>query len=91
MVLQFVRKEDKMKKKLNRLKSVRQGYGLKIKQVCKDTNISYSSMRQYEGGYRTPRLETMKILSDYYHKSINELFLETSDDYFERVKNADAR
>lgn len=80
-----------MKKKLNRLKSVRQGYGLKIKQVCKDTNISYSSMRQYEGGYRTPRLETMKILSDYYHKSINELFLETGDDYFERVKNADAR
>lgn len=48
-------------------------------------------MRQYEGGYRTPRLETMKILSDYYHKSINELFLETGDDYFERVKNADAR
>lgn len=80
-----------MKKKLNRLKSVRQGYGLKIEQVCRDTNISYSSMRQYEGGYRTPRLETMKILSDYYHKSINELFLETGDDYFERVKNADAR
>lgn len=48
-------------------------------------------MRQYEGGYRTPRLETMKILSDYYHKCINELFLEIGDDYFERVKNADAR
>ncbi len=80
-----------MKKKLNRLKSIRQRYGLKIEQVCRDTNISYSSMRQYEGGYRTPRLETMKILSDYYHKSINELFLEIGDDYFERVKNADAR
>ena len=80
-----------MNKKLNRLKSVRQGYGLTIEQVCRDTNRSYSSMRQYEGGYRTPRLETMKILSDYYHKSINELFLETGDDYFERVKNADAR
>lgn len=80
-----------MKKKLNHLKSVRQGYGLKIEQVCRDTNISYSFMRQYEGGYRTPRLETMKILSDYYHKSINEIFLETGDDYFGRVKNADAR
>lgn len=77
-----------MKKKLNRLKRVRQRYGLKIEHVCRDTNISYSSMRQYEGGYRTSRLETIKILSDYYHKSINELFLETRDDYFERVKNA---
>ena len=33
-----------MKRKLNRLKSVRQGYGLKIEQVCRDTNISYSSI-----------------------------------------------
>lgn len=70
-----------MNKKFNCLKSVRQGYGLKVEQVCRDTNISNPSMRQYKGGYHTPRLETIKILPDYYHKNINKLFLETGDDY----------
>ena len=77
-------------KKLNRLKNVRQGYGLNIQKVCDDTGISYSSMRQYEAGYRIPNIDTMNILSKYYRKTINELFLETGDEYFERIKNVDA-
>lgn len=64
-----------MKKKtlaLNLLE-LRQSHNLTQKQLCEDLNIGRSTYSYFETGSRMPDIETLLIIAQYYHVSLDEL------------------
>lgn len=55
---------------MNRLKELRQIYGLTQKELACILNVTRSAYTQYENGTRQPPLETMEYLADFYHVNL---------------------
>jgi transcriptional regulator with XRE-family HTH domain len=56
-----------------RLLELRQSHNLTQKQLCCDLNIGRSTYSYYETGARLPDIETLLMMADYYHISLDEL------------------
>ena len=56
-----------------RLRELRKGKMLTLRDVEKDTNVSYSSIAAIERGMRSCNTSTLKILADYYQVSTDYL------------------
>ena len=55
------------------LKEIRKKKGYNQLKVAMDLNISREALSHYENGKRSPDIEMLKILSDYYDVSIDYL------------------
>ena len=57
----------------NRLKQLRKEAHKDMTTVANDVGISYSSIRQYEIGLRTPRPNVQKVLAEYFGVDVDYL------------------
>ncbi|MDG4965498.1 helix-turn-helix domain-containing protein [Lactococcus lactis] len=56
-----------------RLKELRKGKGLTQQKVADSLNISQPNYRRWESGERSPSVETLIMLADYFDVSIDYL------------------
>lgn len=57
----------------NNLKSLRKSKDLTQKQLAEKINVTHVSISGYESGNRTPDLDTLKVIADYFDVSIDYL------------------
>jgi transcriptional regulator with XRE-family HTH domain len=56
-----------------RLRTLRRSLGKTLKEVERDTGISWSTLGMYERGKRKPSLPRLRILAEYYRVAADEL------------------
>lgn len=56
-----------------KLLDLRQKHNLTQKQLCRELNIGRSTYSYFETGTRTPDIETLILIAEYYHVSLDEL------------------
>ncbi len=64
---------DEKKTGLIGLKSIRKKKGFSQLKVAMDLNISREALSYYENGKRSPDVQMLLLLSDYFHVSIDYL------------------
>lgn len=71
-----------MKKKSLALKllELRQSHNLTQKELCESLNIGRSTYSYFETGNRIPDLETLLLIAQYYHVSLDKLVIDTYSD-----------
>lgn len=55
------------------LKNLRKENNLELKKVANDLSIPYNNLGKYERGECEPSIDTLILLADYYHVSIDYL------------------
>lgn len=55
------------------LLDLRQRHNLTQKQLCRELNIGRSTYSYFETGTRTPDIETLMVIAEYYHVSLDAL------------------
>lgn len=56
-----------------RLRTLRRSSGKTLKEVGRDTGISWSTLAMYERGQRKPSLDKLRTLAEYYRVAADEL------------------
>lgn len=56
------------------LKNLRMSHGKTTAEVSRDTGLGETALRNYECGLRIPRYKAMFILSEYFGKSVDDIF-----------------
>lgn len=57
----------------SRLKLLRENIGLNQKEMAKELNMSYTTYNNYENGIRTPDIEILKYIANYFNCTIDYL------------------
>lgn len=76
-----------MKKKSLALKllELRQSHDLTQKQLCDSINIGRSTYSYFETGNRIPDLETLLLIAQFYHVSLDELVADSVSSHTEGI------
>lgn len=64
-----------------KLLELRQTHNLTQKQLCESLNIGRSTYSYFETGSRIPDLETLLLIAQYYHISLDELVTDSAPDH----------
>ena len=68
------------------LKEIRKRNKLTQREVSKFLNITPQAYAHYEQGYRTPDINTLKKLAEFYHITLDELVNEDKKESFDNKK-----
>lgn len=71
-----------------KLLDLRQQHNLTQKQLCRELNIGRSTYSYFETGTRTPDIETLILIAEYYHVSLDELLERNSEKEKQKKLNA---
>lgn len=58
---------------MNKLHALRKARKVTLKQLSKDTDISFSALSAYERGTRNPKINTIRTLAEYFDVSSDYL------------------
>ncbi len=78
-----------------RLRQLREERKISCRQLGKDIGLSASTLSHYETGISTPSVESMLLIAEYFHVSIDYLLgrseYRTQEEVMERVKKKEAK
>jgi transcriptional regulator with XRE-family HTH domain len=70
-----------------RLKGLRKEQKISREDLCRELDVSYSSLAKYETGDRTPPPELLNKIADFFNVSTDYLFCRTNDRQFAKGTN----